>query len=122
MIQRRAEALDLVEAIDNLLAFAIGGADDAAAPEAAAGRQDELGVIPVIAARVGARATLRFAAHLAQREDDRGIEQAALIEIFEQGGESDVEHRNLLPACDEVFAVPVPVTEAKVHVRRPGLD
>src|SRR5690606_29630040 len=78
MEQRRAEAFDLVEVVGDLLAELVGCADDAAAFEAAAGREDELGVIPMVAAGVLIRAALRLAAHFAEGEDNRRIEHAAL--------------------------------------------
>src|SRR5262245_14466211 len=96
MIERAAEALDLVELVCHLLAELVGRADNAASLEAAAGGQHELGIVPVVAASVLVGAALGLAPHLAEGEDDRCVEQAALIEVLQQGGEARVEHWDLL--------------------------
>ena len=43
-------------------------------------------------------------------------------QVLEQRRQGGVEHRDLLPAGDEVLAVPVPVAEVEVDDRHAGLD
>src|SRR4029079_18431941 len=96
MVKRGAEAFNFVEGVGDVLALAVCRPDDTAAPEATAGAESELSVIPVIAASARAGAALRLAAHFAQGENDGRVEQAALVEVFQERGQSDIEHRNLL--------------------------
>ena len=83
----RVQLLDVERAVDGLVAELVGGADGDARADAAAGQPHGEAVGVVVAA--GALGVLggRLAAELAAPDDDRRIEQAALLEIGEQGGD-----------------------------------
>ena len=62
----------------------VGGTDDLAAADAAAGEDDGVALRPVVAA--GVFVDVRGAAEIAHPDDERGIEQARVGQIVEQRG------------------------------------
>lgn len=76
----------------------IGGAEGESAFHPAAGEEDGVAVGPVIAADVSVDA--RGAAEFAHPEDEGGVEQAAFVEIREQGGQGLI-HEGQVPALDD---------------------
>ena len=107
--------------------MSVGGAVDPAALDAAAGEHDRLAEAPVVTA--GVFVDLRRAAKLAPNRHQRLLQQAALVEIVQQRGQSLVEHRQqLAPQRFEVFRVRIPAiadghfVEMDGDHRRPGLN
>src|SRR5262245_17429378 len=92
----------------------VGRAVRLPAADAAAGGEDGLAVRPVIAAcalaAAGARiAELWRAAHLAVYQHQRRVQQAALVQVAQQGREIAVElWQEMLAQTSEVAAVRVP--------------
>src|SRR5205823_824002 len=69
-------------ALDDLGAFLVGLADDLTALDAAAGHHQVPGARIVVAARLGAAGVdVRRAPELAHPDDQRRVEQAALLQI-----------------------------------------
>ena len=87
MIHRRQQILGRHRAVLDLARLAVGRADDAAAGDAAAGKNRRVGLRPVIAtAPVHVRGELRRAAMLADADDQRLVEQAAPLQVEDQPG------------------------------------
>jgi len=76
----------------------IGGAEGEPAFHPAAGEQDGVAIGPVIAADVAVDAW--GAAEFAHPQDEGGVEQTALVEIGEQGGQGLI-HQGQVPALDD---------------------
>src|SRR5690606_21820903 len=79
-------------------AHAVGAAEHFAAADAGAGHDDRVGGGPVLAAGGGAlgpgfQSDERGSAEFAHTDDERVVEQAAVVEVFQQGGEAEVEAR-----------------------------
>ena len=72
-------------AVQDRVALAIGGADDLTVTEAAAGENQRHHVGPVVAA--GVAVDDGGAAEFAHHQDQRLVEQSALFEVLNQGGE-----------------------------------
>ena len=88
-------------------------ADDAAPPDAAAGEEGRVAGVPVVAA--GPVVDLRRAAELAHGDDQGRVQQAAVVQVVEQGREGPVEHPAVAVLHDlEVAVVHVPAAVARV--------
>ena len=85
---RGVEVVEVGDVLDGLHAELVGGAVDRAAPDAAAGQEDGEALRVVVAA-VGAGGVGR-PAELAGPEDQRALEQPALLEVLDQGGDRPV--------------------------------
>lgn len=73
----------------------VGGADDRAAGDAAAGEEDALDEAPVVASGelgAGDLGDLGGAAEFAGHDDEGVVEEAAVVEVVEEGGHGAV-HR-----------------------------
>ncbi len=80
----------------------VGLADDGAGLDATAGEPHREAVRVVIAAVTALRH--RQAAELGAPDDERGIEQSALFQIFQEAGDRKVCHSaHLFVVADEVF-------------------
>src|SRR5213594_2367142 len=88
-VKRGGEIFGPIDTVGSAIAFGIGRADDLAARHAAAGHQDGHGMGPVVAARVFV--DLGSAAKLAEDNDHGGVEQAALVEVVDQGCYAAIE-------------------------------
>src|SRR6266550_3567765 len=78
-------------AVDGGVADVVGGADDLAALGAAAGEPDGIAAGGMIAAFFLASAFSAWgSAEFAGPEDQRRVEQAALLEIHQQGGDGSI--------------------------------
>ena len=90
-----------------LVAALVARADHLAGLDAAAGQRQRPAVRPVIAAQVGIDD--RRAAEFAHRDHQRGLQQAALVQVFHQRGERAVERRRQpIAVALVVVAVGVP--------------
>ena len=94
-----------------LAAGGVGGTVDVAALHAAAGEGDTEHFWPVVAAAGGV--DLRRAAELGVDHDEGGIEQAAFVEVADEGGVGLVEigHLGAVGALDIVVVIPAAVGE-----------
>ena len=90
MQHRGVDVGDVVPVLDGVEAELVGGAVDDAPLDAAAG-QPGAEALRVVVAAVGLRA--RRAAELGAPDDDRLIEQAALLQVLEQAGDRQVDLR-----------------------------
>src|SRR4051812_43646699 len=104
---RGVQVMHSANAINGVHAHFIGGAVDGSAFGAAAGEPDAKSLGMVIAAVRSGR--MGRAAKLARPDDERFVEQAALLEILDQCG-------NRLIGIERVFGVAI----AKVAVLVPG--
>ena len=80
--------------LDGVLeAFGVGLAQDGAAADRAAGQREAEAGGPVVSA--AAQVDLGRAAELAAADDDRALEQLALLQVAQEGGEGRVEDLDL---------------------------
>ncbi len=110
------DAEDVVDGLQQVLgphgalaggfALAVGGADDLAHLEAAAGDECGHGAWPVVSTAVG---DAWGAAELAPDEDEDAVGQSALVEIVDEGRDGGIELGELFAALGEDLAVMVPV-------------
>src|SRR6185436_17870486 len=117
--------LVLGDEIAQLISLAVGGS----LFDAAASEPDAEAVGVMVAAEELAAAALfveRSAAKLSTPDDERAIEQAALLQILEQGGDRSVDEFHLArqPLNDvgiDANAVEIPAPVVKLHVADPLL-
>src|SRR5262245_31189314 len=99
--------------VDRPLAAPVGGADRTAPLDPAAGEQGRVTLAVVLAA--GAVVDLGRAAELAHRDDQRRVEQAAPVQVLEQGRQGAVEHPAVAVLHDgEVAVVHIPAAVAVI--------
>ncbi len=103
---RRCEILYLDRAVLDGHATAVGAADDAAAAHAGAGEGGRPGASVVVVAVIRS-------AELAHPDNQRVVEQAAIVEVLHQGGHRAVEDLAQVALAVDRAAVRVPV--ARVH-------
>jgi hypothetical protein len=84
-------------------ALAVGGADDLADLGAAAGEEDRAGGAPVVAAAVFV--DFGGTAELGEEDDERVVEEAALVEVVDEGGEGAVDAGDVVGAFGHVADV-----------------
>src|SRR5690349_17450493 len=96
------------------------GADDLISRRAGAGKEHRHRVRPVVAA--GVTVDLRRTAKFAQCDDERAREQAALIQVVDQGRDGVVPARQSLPACVENADVMIPATVIERNEWHPRFD
>src|SRR5262249_6930000 len=110
--QRGVEVVDVDGVAGDAPADVVGGAVDVAAADAAAGQPDGEGEGVVVAAgHVGVAAAVlaqRRAAELRQPQHQRRVEQAAPLQILEQGGDGLVGHLAVVAQLGVEVAVVVP--------------
>src|SRR4051812_15272762 len=110
-------------AVDGGVADFVGGADDLAAFDAAAGEPDRVAAGGMIAAFfVAAAFGAGSAAEFAGPEDQRRVEQAALLEIHQKCRDGSIRLAGEGRVIAEKIGVSVPEGEAQLHEAHAALD
>src|SRR6266542_963084 len=107
LVDRRADVGGADWPVLDVSGVSVRGTVHGAALETAAGHEDGVTVGPMIAPPIGV--DLRRAAHLAQHDHQRLVEQPAAVEVLQERRASQVEVRQVVVAVDrEVAMVRVP--------------
>ncbi len=115
---RRVDVAEVVGALDGPEADGVGGADDLAPLDPAAGHPHREAEVVVVAPL--ARFGLGRAAELAAPDDERAVEQPPALQVLEQGGDGPVGLGGLagVVLLDVVVGVPLEVARPRRRRRR----